>query len=506
MFDAREDHAGDPEEDDVVPAGEHVGGIEVVEIFRLFGIAEGGEGPQRRGKPSIQHVFVLLQIMAAAVRAGVGIRLGADDLAAILTIPDGDAVPPPELAGDAPVSDPLHPVVVDLREALGGEFDLFAGDGVDGGLCERLHADEPLLGDDGLHRALAAVAVPDVVAVRLDLHEGAAGFEVFDDAFAGGEAIHPLVFARFPVHRAVVVHHADDFQIVAKPHFEVVGVVRGRDLDRARAEFHVDVIVGDDRDLPPHEGQDERFSHHVRIALVFGVDRDGGVAQHGLGTGRRDNDGFAAVFYGVFEMPEERRVFAVFHFRVRKCGFTARAPVDDAVSPVNEPFFVEVHEHFAHRFGTALVHRESEARPIRRNAHLFELFDDAPAVFFLPVPGAAQKLFPADVLLGQAPFYHLVGDLDLRSGGSVDATRKVQRGIPLHPLEADEGVDDGIVERVPEMELPRYVGGRNDDRKRDLGRVCFRTEVVFIHPFLIKPVLEIFGIVSLLHFHNRSFL
>ena len=123
------------------------------------------------------------------------------------------------------------------------------------GFASGCHSDEPLLGYDGFDRALAAVAVPDVVAVRLDLHQRAAGFEVFDDAFAGGEAVHPLVFARFPVHRAVVVHHADDGEIVAQPHFEVVGVVRGGDLDGAGAEFHVDVFVGDDGDLAPDEGQ-----------------------------------------------------------------------------------------------------------------------------------------------------------------------------------------------------------------------------------------------------------
>ena len=60
VLDAREDHAGDPEEDDVVPAGEHVRRVEVVEVGRLFGITEGREGPERRGEPGVEHVFVLL--------------------------------------------------------------------------------------------------------------------------------------------------------------------------------------------------------------------------------------------------------------------------------------------------------------------------------------------------------------------------------------------------------------------------------------------------------------
>ena len=163
MLDAREDHAGDPEKDDVVAAGEHVRRIEIVEVGGLVRIAEGGEGPQRRGEPGVQHVLVLPKVLPVAVRAFGRVGLGADDLAAVPAIPDGDAVPPPELAGDAPVLDALHPVEIDLGEAVGREFDLVARDRVDRGAGERLHAHEPLLGDDGFDRALAAVAMPDVV-------------------------------------------------------------------------------------------------------------------------------------------------------------------------------------------------------------------------------------------------------------------------------------------------------------------------------------------------------
>ena len=41
---------------------------------------------------------------------------------AVGAVPDRDAVPPPELAADAPVADVLHPVEVDLGEALGEDL------------------------------------------------------------------------------------------------------------------------------------------------------------------------------------------------------------------------------------------------------------------------------------------------------------------------------------------------------------------------------------------------
>ena len=97
--------------------------------------------------------------------------------------------------------------------------------------------------------------------VRLDFYQSAARFEIFHDLFTRDKAVESLVFARGGVHSAVVVHHADHFQIVAQPHFEVVRIVRGRDLHRAAAEFHIHVIVRNNGDLSSHEGQNERLAH-----------------------------------------------------------------------------------------------------------------------------------------------------------------------------------------------------------------------------------------------------
>ena len=54
---------------------------------------------------------------------------------------------------------------------------------------------------------------------------------------------------------------------------------------------------------------------------------------------------------------------------------------------------------------------------------------------------------------------------------------EVEGRVALHALEADEDIDDGIVQRVPQVQLPGDVGGRDDDGKRDLVLVYFRAEV-----------------------------
>ena len=151
---------------------------------------------------------------AAALGAYGGVFLGADDFAAVVAVPDGYAVPPPQLAGDAPVLHVLHPVVVYLCKPFGYERSLFIHDRIYGGAGERLHLYEPLLGDHRLYGCMAAVAVPHAVRMRFDLNKVAERFELLHHLFAAFVALHAVVLAGELVHRAVFVHYANYGQIV----------------------------------------------------------------------------------------------------------------------------------------------------------------------------------------------------------------------------------------------------------------------------------------------------
>jgi len=48
MGDAGEDHARDPEENDVVARDQDAGGIEILQVLGVMGPAEGRERPQGR--------------------------------------------------------------------------------------------------------------------------------------------------------------------------------------------------------------------------------------------------------------------------------------------------------------------------------------------------------------------------------------------------------------------------------------------------------------------------
>ena len=263
---------------------------------------------------------------------------------------------PPKLTGDTPVVDVFHPVDVDLAEAFGYELHRSVANHLKGRLGERLHFDEPLIGGQRLYRRAATVARANVVLVGNGLDEIAFGFQVRNQGFAAGIAIHTFVFARVGVHGSVVVHDLDLFEVIALTHEEVVGVMGGCDLHTARSEADLYVLVGNDGDLAVDDGKDQGLADEVLGCLVVGVDRHGGISEHGFGTGSSHFHEAILALDGILDMPEMTVLLRIFHLCVRQGGNAVRTPVDDAVSAVDQALVVEIDEYLADGAGAALVH------------------------------------------------------------------------------------------------------------------------------------------------------
>ena len=125
--------------------------------------------------------------------------------------------------------------------------------------------------------------------------------------------------------------------------------MRGSYLYAARAELHVGMLVADDEDGLADYGQNDVFADEVLVALIFGVDGDGGVAEHCFGTGGRNDEIFVAAFDLIFKVPEEGIFLAVDDFGVGERRSAVGAPVDYARTAVDETLVVEVDEHLPDR-------------------------------------------------------------------------------------------------------------------------------------------------------------
>ena len=149
---------------------EHVGRVEVVQVRRLLRPAERGERPERRREPRVEHVLVLASRSCCRTSRRLRSRSWrAVIFAAVVALPDRNPVAPPELAGDAPVADVLHPVEVDALVAFRDELDLPSSTTSIAGCGELLHPQNHCSREQRLDDRAAALARADGVRVVLDL-------------------------------------------------------------------------------------------------------------------------------------------------------------------------------------------------------------------------------------------------------------------------------------------------------------------------------------------------
>ena len=293
--------------------------------------------------------------------------LGNDGLGALrgITIPDGDAVAPPDLTGNAPVPDILHPVHVHFRPLLGVECDLAFFDGFDRGFRERPHFYEPLARKVRLDDRVATVTVPDGMHVRLDFLEELAFPQGLDDGLSRLETVHPLIISRIFIELGVRMHDVDELKVVALAHVKVVGVMRRGDLDGAGPEFRIDELVADDCDLPVYQRKDERLADQILVTFILFIDGNGGIAEHGLRTccchGERS---VGIIFKRITDIIEIALHLMMFSLLVGERGVAARAPVDDVFAAVDQALLVKPDKDFPDGATVTVVHRKARARPI----------------------------------------------------------------------------------------------------------------------------------------------
>ena len=337
---------------------------------------------------------------------------------------------------------------------------------------------------------------------------------VGDDALARLEAVEAAVLLRRLVVQArELVEDADRFELVAAADLEVVEVVRRRDLDRARALLRVGILVGHDRDAPADQRQDGVLADKMLPLGIVGMHRDAGVAQHGLGPRRGDDDVLVAALDRILEVPEMALHLARFDLEVGDRGQHLGVPVDQPVVLVDQPGLVEIDEHLQDGGRQALVHGEALAAPVARGAEPAQLVDDGAARMGLPLPDLGQELLAIEQLLvGFARCCALDGEPDafllevahhdhLRRDAGMVGAGLPQHVVALHAPPADQHVLQRVVERMAHVQAAGDVGRRDDDAVRRLGRFRMRTEGAALLPLRVEAGFDLLGVVGLVeHF------
>ncbi|OPZ96337.1 MAG: hypothetical protein BWY71_01965 [Planctomycetes bacterium ADurb.Bin412] len=260
--------------------------------------------------------------------------------AAIAAIPDGDPMPPPELAADAPVPHPPQPVQIGIGVAGRMKGNPAAFDRFDRRLSQRLDFDIPLIGKVRLNRYMRTIAMAHLVDMLHHLLDQAQTFQIRHHRLAGLVAVQSLVLAAVFVDAGVRVQDVDLFQMMPQSDFIVVGVMGRRNLQEAGALPPLNIIIGDNRDDPVRQGQFHHLAHHRRRPLILRIHRHRRIPQHGFRPGRRHHHIPAALRQRIADMPEIPLHFHMLHFIIRQGRLRHRVPVDQPLAPVNQPLAI----------------------------------------------------------------------------------------------------------------------------------------------------------------------
>ncbi|CDC61384.1 uncharacterized protein BN660_01088 [Clostridium sp. CAG:448] len=249
--------------------------------------------------------------------------------------------------------------------------------------------------------------------VLLGAKQKTALFQIADNRFARRVAVHAGICRVVLSDMCIRRHHVQNRQIVAQSHLKVIRVMRRRDLHASGSEILFHVIIGNHGDFSPNQRQNQRFSDHTGIALISRVDCHCRVAEQGFRSCGCHLQVSGAVLERVADMPKMPGLILILHLGVGNGCQALGAPVDDAVSAVDQPLIIQPDKDLLNSAGAPFVHGEALSVPVARRTHFFELGHNPIAVLLLPRPGAAQKFLSADFLFCDALFAHCLHDLCL---------------------------------------------------------------------------------------------
>ena len=131
---------------------------------------------------------------------------------------------------------------------------------------------------------MATVACAYVVSVILDLNKKSHLVKLFNDLLTCFVTVKTVKLAAVFVDGGIIVKDIDLGKIVALSYLKVIRVMRGCDLNNTCSEGHVNIAVGNDRDLSVYERKPECLSNKILVSFIFGINSHGGITEHCLGT------------------------------------------------------------------------------------------------------------------------------------------------------------------------------------------------------------------------------
>ena len=156
---------------------------------------------------------------------------------------------PPQLTGDTPVLNIVHPLVVGFIPVLRHKADFAAFHCFDSRLSQLFDCHVPLIGEVWFDNRPRAIATRYFKFVIVNFNQYTVFFELRYNSFTRIKAVQPLIgFRGFVVNFGIRREDIDHRQAVTLTHVVIVEIMRRRNLNAAGTKFRIHIIISNDRD------------------------------------------------------------------------------------------------------------------------------------------------------------------------------------------------------------------------------------------------------------------
>ena len=211
----------------------------------------------------------------------------------------------------------FHPAQIVLGKTFRHELGAAVFYAVRSSLQQRLHLHEPLGGNQGFNGFAAALAVTYRMRTIFNFYQQPQFVQIFYDILTAFIPFLSFIASGLFGHDTVFIDDNDGFQILPQAHLIVVGVMGRGDLYRAGTEFRINIVIGDDGDLPVHDRQQDFFAYQLAVPLVFRIHGHRRIAGDGFRTGGGNGQVFPFMTDDrIFDIPQMARVVLVLYFDI----------------------------------------------------------------------------------------------------------------------------------------------------------------------------------------------
>ena len=514
LFISGKDHTDYPEKDNIITGNQDIRREEILQIFCILRPAKCLKRPQGRRKPCIQSIRILLESCTSAFWTYIRHFASYNYFSAIFTVICRDTMSPPQLSGDAPVTDIVCPVKICFVHSCRNQPDITIFYGFHCRFDQFIHLNEPLFFDHRFYCGMAAVMRSYIMGIIFNSYQKSHTVKFFHNMPAAFVSIKAFIFSTIFVNGSIIIQNVDFRKIMAFSNLKIIRVMRRCDLDNSGTKFHIYITVCHNRNSTIYNRKHYFLSNHIFVSVIFRINGNCRISEHGFRTGRckfneRCRTDAAIVFdQRVFDMPQMSCLLFIFYFRIRNGCIANRTPVNNTAALVYISFFMHFDKDFCNCFITAFIHRKSFSVPVAGRAQFLKLLNNPAAINFFPFPCTFQKLLTAKIVLVNSFFFQLTDDLNFGCDTGMVCTWLPKGIISLHPFPPDQNVLHGIIKGMSHMELSCNIWRRNYDSIRFFGFINFCMKILFFFPFAVETIFYAFWIICLckFFFHSISFL